>query len=1160
MTGECHEMKHLLPALVLLLAAFGAAALARAQWRRGTFAPLAAWWRGASLPARAAALAVLFAAFGHGAEKSPGLLSAPRLVSALCTNAFAAIERLTGYAVSEARTNEIHDLTMPDGAQVADDIARRGAHIDGFWLFDAFTNRVVREGLDLEKPVWVQTDGTITVRSTARGIPFEELALVSTYSNVTVYAPLQGSYGFLPGSLWPAYCPSRIWTAVTDAGSRVVTWENALRNRDVADPVSIQAEFLENGDIIYRYAPSQTNVPAIGLFRHGAALTLATNNLPLATLLLTYIGDLGDGTGDFDSDGLADWEEVKQTRTDPRDADTDGDGLADGEDFEPNNWDADNDGVPDGDDPQEWAGNSLRGEIAGATNVVITIARGMSRTVRSGGLSGGGTWGGAKTGLLEIGGFRVPLYQGESVALSLPTGTYIPYRLHIVGGLTFELGIDYLGDGGLWCDSPDIFSQGSVHSSCSGRIALPTLSLEMTPSGLSRCVHEHPGFRDYAVSLAPMAWNLARASAAISGFEEAGGLLRLSVEDEPTSVAYGVVEFSVPWLRRGRLTAEASIHRCEYDAGLGYCPHCGEGLDDHDTNGVRVAIEKGEYAVLRGAVSPALVRLSADSSSTADWSISPAEEGGAKLHASPNAPGVYAISGTAFVWVSAGSNDIYTVTARHPEAADVSDAATITPVDISLELLWETRNKANQIFNRTPKDDDTDNLAVLEKEGDCSYAAPRNNLYVVANPSNETFDVTAHLRVAPARLADTVVCKAFNGSGTIAGSEAELNAKYKAVMEIPAPSSAVTVSYDIRAGIEMDGESGISRNETVGLEVYRSTNVVPRYAVLRGISGTQYQEHDNVIHGKLHFLGQNTPSFPVPFARSFLSLFINNGSYSEINPAYRPDRHSTVAINAFSSGTGFTEWLTHNSGASFSEAGFAQIEEYEWDDDTEVSQFIALRTPFAPKIKVSEDGGHFTYVATETGSQLLAFYNAELRQNAEAALANASPGESLTLPATNGWYELPLASAPNLFKSLSPTNSPTWVTPSTQVIGQDDGCGGYSALFTSVVTGGGQFDEYDAFGTIGRGRVVDPKYRFVVTKIGNAWPVPDEIKVTAIKFSCSVQDLYDFNYEDGNLPQHAAALQIGRFKECAPLRLQGTIFRHKIYINKVYECPFDYFE
>ena len=152
--------------------------------------------------------AIVMAVFGSSLvsvaalkSNSPPARAMRDLAATLCTNAFSAIAQLTGYAVSSVATNETHDFTMPEGAQLAERIARRGAHNDGFWLFDAFTN-----GIAAANPVWIQTDGTVTVKSPAPGIPIEELALYTTYSNITVYAPLQGSYGFLPASLWDDHC------------------------------------------------------------------------------------------------------------------------------------------------------------------------------------------------------------------------------------------------------------------------------------------------------------------------------------------------------------------------------------------------------------------------------------------------------------------------------------------------------------------------------------------------------------------------------------------------------------------------------------------------------------------------------------------------------------------------------------------------------------------------------------------------------------------------------------------------------------------------------------------------------------------------------------------------------------------------------------------
>ena len=241
--------------LAFLAALLTVAPLGYVAYRLGAFESLTRWWRHAAIPARvlAIALAVMSVAYGSskqlGGQIGDGLRSIPGLVSNICTNAFHAIERLTGYAVSSSSTNETHDFAMPGDARLAECIARRGAHRDGFWLFDAFTNNIALSGLEAENPVWIQTDGTITVRSPATGLTIGEVALYTTYSNITVYAPLQGSYGFLPASRWQDYCPSRIWTAVTDRGTRVITWENALLERDPSTPVSFQAEFSDNGDI-----------------------------------------------------------------------------------------------------------------------------------------------------------------------------------------------------------------------------------------------------------------------------------------------------------------------------------------------------------------------------------------------------------------------------------------------------------------------------------------------------------------------------------------------------------------------------------------------------------------------------------------------------------------------------------------------------------------------------------------------------------------------------------------------------------------------------------------------------------------------------------------------------------------------------------------------
>ena len=114
-----------------------------------------------------------------------------RFVGGVVSNVFSPVEQATGYAATVKTGGGDCTISMPDNAVVADNIAKRGAHDDGFWHFDAFTKTLVRTGLVRDNPVWVYTDGTLTVNSPAFGVLLHELAEILTVSNVTVYAPMQ---------------------------------------------------------------------------------------------------------------------------------------------------------------------------------------------------------------------------------------------------------------------------------------------------------------------------------------------------------------------------------------------------------------------------------------------------------------------------------------------------------------------------------------------------------------------------------------------------------------------------------------------------------------------------------------------------------------------------------------------------------------------------------------------------------------------------------------------------------------------------------------------------------------------------------------------------------------------------------------------------------
>ena len=323
----------------------------------------------------------------------------------------------------------------------------------------------------------------------------------------------------------------------------------------------------------------------------------------------------------------------------------------------------------------------------------------------------------------------------------------------------------------------------------------------------------------------------------------------------------------------------------------------------------------------------------------------------------------------------------------------------------------------------------------------------------------------------------------------------------------------------------------------------------PAYATVKAISKSKYDKHLDAIDGKVYFLRDNPPNFIAPHARSFLKLFYEPRSEQQLHAKFHPTRTESFDFNAFDSlGACFAEWLTHNCGADFNDSGEATIERYIWDASTEVSKFLSQRTPFALKTSMTVDGSQCEYL-TDTGRQLLQFYNNHVRYEAERLLLNSDDGAEITLPLNNGWYDINELIRAGVFTSLSPS----WVPGLTLNIGSSSNYGGYDALLMQVVTSNPAFDDFDAFGTIGRGRVLNPRYRFTIRKVV-PWIGKTRFEVVNVQFGCAVEDLYDFNYEDGELPANAAALQIG-YREQGQ-RAKGKIYVHHIDILSSYDSPF----
>ena len=494
------------------------------------------------------------------------------------------------------------------------------------------------------------------------------------------------------------------------------------------------------------------------------------------------------------------------------------------------------------------------------------------------------------------------------------------------------------------------------------------------------------------------------------------------------------------------------------------------------------------------------------------------------------------------------------------------------------EFLFETENKTNRIFNPTPKDDSTGNTAVtmeVDEDHGYRYALPRNYLYVVANPNTDKFDVTERIRVEPEAASKYFVCGAFDNGNFVPGSIAhgvDDDGALDFVMHAQAPLGNVDALYEIRFGVVDGSPTSMDFAQSYPLVAY-SHGGEPRNVFVKGITISRYEYYrERVIDWYVRMSLENNPIVPsfvppiddppsriAPHARSFLRLFYDNGSVEGIKPEYRPSSlppemssESTLSLDAFATTpVCFTEWLSHNAGAPFNEQDKAVINRYYWDRTSEVSRFLARQHPFVLKTSVSTSD-QYQELATDTGAKLKNFYDSQVKPQAELLLRNTAVGTEIILPSPNGWYGHSALLPYGLFISLSPS----WVPGITMDIGSSSSVGGWDALLTQVVTDNGAFHDFDAFGTIGRGRVLNPTYQFTVKKVSDSGEDGD-YKVVNVRFSCRIEDLYDFNYEDSDLSAHAAALQIGHGKGQVPAYDQhGKIFCERIDILADYPDPF----
>ena len=236
-----------------------------------------------------------------------------------------------GFVMTRIGTDEDFDFTPPSNATTVNDWRAFGAATD--WIYAAFTNWTFKVATNDVSRLRIYSFGKIDplVRD-ADG------AIAMNYW----FAPFVASFGIVPQANWSLLNesdrPSQLWYVITPQGTLVITWQNALLDRDTDKPISFQIEFKTDGQFIYRYDLSRLDADSVTNILAGASFggnAWTTNSLPTNVTSMAFypLSEADAYDQDPDNDGLLTIDELFFYHTDPHNADTDYDGLSDGEEL-----------------------------------------------------------------------------------------------------------------------------------------------------------------------------------------------------------------------------------------------------------------------------------------------------------------------------------------------------------------------------------------------------------------------------------------------------------------------------------------------------------------------------------------------------------------------------------------------------------------------------------------------------------------------------------------------------------------------------------------------------------------------------------------------------------------------------------------------------------
>ncbi len=442
---------------------------------------------------------------------------------------------------------------------------------------------------------------------------------------------------------------------------------------------------------------------------------------------------------------------------------------------------------------------------------------------------------------------------------------------------------------------------------------------------------------------------------------------------------------------------------------------------------------------------------------------------------------------------------------------DLASPSNIIEIDVvvahlEFDLLWETTNMANRVFNPTLKDDP---VADATDTSGYTFGVPRHYIYLVPDPDDSKYKATVKAIIQPASVGPLIRVALYSGGGCwekLSGSDKAFDVSGKCSLEFAHYCGGLDIAnFVMKVGFDANSDGQLQCSEWQPFVVKDpATGLAFGDPTIRASNEIQYEKArdniDDIIDG--YFIGPVT-SKTLPHAKRLLQIF-RDGNALAVPPNKKPtDDSGVVSFNAF--GGFFSEWLTHNSGAEFAGDGSATLTEYIWDAGTSLANLVAC----SPQVE----------------NEVHTFYNFVVEPIVTAYFAGLPDGSSAYFPSPAGFYNVTTHSSA----------SPPWVPEYTKI------------LNTVAPT---YFDDLN--GSFGRVRLLNHQVRYHVMKMNDGFG--PYCWVTGVISKGEVLDLYDFNHDCGGPSQDAATLQIG-FGEGSygPPRDRGKIYIDRVLFEKPYE-------